>query len=261
MTYNYHTHTFRCHHASGTPEEYILRAITGGIKRMGFSDHIPLRFSDGFESKFRVCVDEGKAYCQEIKALAEKYRDQIEIKVGFEMEYYPALFDEMLKNALEYGAEYLILGQHFYAPENLGGQHTTKADENAEHLQEYVATVIEGMEKGVFTYIAHPDVFNFIGDAELYRRQMRKLCIAARERNVPLEINFLGIRQGRGYPDPVFWQIAGEEKAPVTFGFDAHEAESAFDAVSLEKAEEMVKKYNLNYIGEPELILIKEKQK
>jgi metal-dependent HD superfamily phosphatase/phosphodiesterase len=27
MNYNYHTHTFRSHHASGTPEEYILRAI------------------------------------------------------------------------------------------------------------------------------------------------------------------------------------------------------------------------------------------
>ena len=49
MNYNFHTHTFRCHHASGTPEEYVLRAIDVGIEYMGFSDHFPYRFADGYK--------------------------------------------------------------------------------------------------------------------------------------------------------------------------------------------------------------------
>ena len=32
MNYNYHTRTYLCRHASGTPEEYVQRAIENGIK-------------------------------------------------------------------------------------------------------------------------------------------------------------------------------------------------------------------------------------
>ena len=66
----------------------------------------------------------------------------------------------------------------------------------------------------------------------------------------------LGIRQKRHYPNNLFWQIAGEEKSPVTFGFDAHTALDSYDGKSLEYANDMVKRYNLNYIGMPELDMI-----
>ena len=85
---------------------------------------------------------------------------------------------------------------------------------------------------------------------------MRRLCITSRELKVPLEINFLGIRGGRNYPNDALWQVAGEEKSPVVFGFDAHDIYSAFDGESLSKAKEIVQKYNLNYIGRPELVIL-----
>ena len=258
MIYNYHTHTYRCKHASGTEEEYIIRAIENGVKHMGFSDHIPLKLQDGTESGYRVPVCEGKAYCEAIKALSEKYKAEIDIKVGFEMEYYPEYFDKMLKDAIEYGAEYLILGQHFVKPENTGTKYTNIRSDSTEALKDYVDSVIAAMKKKVFTYVAHPDIFNFTGDVRLYHEEMRRLCIASREMNVPLEINFLGIRDGRSYPNDLFWQIAGEEQAPVTFGFDAHDEKNAFDDASLKTAEKMVEEYNLRYIGKPELILIRE---
>ena len=78
----------------------------------------------------------------------------------------------------------------------------------------------------------------------------------SREKNVPLEINFLGIRGGRHYPNEIFWEMAGEEKSPVTFGFDAHNTEGACDRESLSTAENLVNKYNLNYIGKPEIVNI-----
>lgn len=118
MDYNYHTHTFRCQHAFGTPEEYIKRAIDNGITHMGFSEHFPLKFSDGTQSSYRLQIEDIPDYFSEPSALKEKYKNEIDIKIGFEMEYYPELFDEMLKNARHYGAEYLLLGMHFLAPEN-----------------------------------------------------------------------------------------------------------------------------------------------
>lgn len=115
MNYNLHTHTYLSHHASGTPEEYVLRAIDGGIKYMGFSDHFPWMCADGIKSTFRVDVEDASAYIGEVLRLKEKYKDKIEIHLGFEMEYYPENFSKMLENARAYGAEYLICGEHFVA--------------------------------------------------------------------------------------------------------------------------------------------------
>jgi len=147
----------------------------------------------------------------------------------------------------------LILGHHFLRQEYPNGLGVTRVNDNPEDLEEYVSNVVTAMETGVFTYVAHPDSFNFIGDEELYRKQMRRICVRARELNIPLEINFLGIRRGRHYPKELFWQVAGQEQSPVTFGYDAHDTSEAYDPDSLPIAMDMVKKYHLNYIGRPQL--------
>ena len=54
MIANYHTHTARCHHASGTEEEYIQAAIESGLRVLGFSDHTPYPFPEGYYSKMRM---------------------------------------------------------------------------------------------------------------------------------------------------------------------------------------------------------------
>lgn len=255
MNYNYHTHTKRCGHASGSPEEYVLRAIEGKIKYMGFSDHLPLKFKDGSEGRHRIPFGEAEAYMKEIRELSEKYKDKIDIIAGFEAEYYPEYFDEFLENARKWGADYLILGAHYLAPENNPDvRHTCLACDSEQALKQYVNSVIAAMNTGVFTYVAHPDVFNFTGDDELYKKEMRKICVEAKKLNIPLEINFLGIREGRAYPRMLFWELAGEEQCPVTFGFDAHDVNSAFDGESFVKAMEMVEKYKLNYIGKPDIV-------
>ena len=42
--FNYHTHTYRCGHASTEEDEaYILAAIEAGFKQIGISDHGPFR--------------------------------------------------------------------------------------------------------------------------------------------------------------------------------------------------------------------------
>lgn len=253
MNYNYHTHTFRCSHASGTEEEYIQRAIAGGIKHMGFSDHMPFVFPDGYESGFRVPVTQVEDYFKTLSALREKYKDQIDIHIGFEMEYYPKHFKDMLKKAREYGAEYLILGQHFIYNEHPDGINSTAKQDDIKNLQEYVSNLVAAIQSGVFTYIAHPDMFYFTGEESVYRAEMQKICAASKEHAVPLEINFLGIRGKRHYPNSLFWEIVAEEQSPVTFGFDSHDTLNAYDGESLQKALEMVAELKLNYIGEPAL--------
>ena len=255
MNYNYHTHTKRCGHATGEVEEYILRAIEGGIKYMGFSDHVPLKFNDGSEGRHRIPFDDAVSYMDEIRELAEKYKDTVEIKAGFEAEYYPEYFDAMLENVRKWNADYLILGAHYIMPENDPAvRHSCLATDSTDALEQYVELVIAAMNTGVFTYVAHPDVFNFSGDDEVYIREMRKICVESKRLDIPLEINFLGIREERTYPRDLFWKIAGEEQSPVTFGFDAHDIKSAYDSESYDKAMKMTERYKLNYIGCPNIV-------
>ena len=256
MNYNYHTHTYRCHHASGTEEEYILKAIDGGIKYWGFADHIPQIFPDGYESSYRVPMAEAENYISTLKALREKYKDKIDIKIGFETEYYPSHFKKMTSRMIELGCEYFICGQHFIHEEHPGGVHTSKANDSEADLTEYVDCIIGAIESDIVSYIAHPDLFNFTGSESAYTREITRLCECAKAHNIPLEINFLGIRDHRRYPHDPFWQICGKSGAPVTYGFDAHDIESACDLASKEYADSLTKKYNLNYIGKPKLKLL-----
>ena len=86
---------------------------------------------------------------------------------------------------------------------------------------------------------------------------MRRICQTSKECSIPLEINFKGIRENRIYPNETFWQIAGDVGAPVTFGSDAHDSIDAYDGRSLEKACKIIEKYSLNYVGKPNIILLK----
>jgi len=255
MNYNYHTHTYLCNHATGTPEEYVLKAIDAGIIHMGFSDHMPHICENGIEAGYRVPVAQVENYANSIYELKEKYKDKIDIIFGFEMEYFPGVFKKMVSNALKWGGEYLIYGGH-YTEEN--GAYSGGETEDVNVLKKYSGNVVDAIKTGVFTYIAHPDLINFAGDEDIYREEMLKICIASREENIPLEINFLGIRTNRKYPREEFWALAGEEKCPVTFGFDAHDPEGAGDIASCNRAMEIVNKYGLNYIGEPKIISIKQ---
>lgn len=254
MKVNLHTHTFLCGHATGTPEEYIQRAIENKVKVLGFSEHAPFVFPDGYESGHRVPLSKAKEYMDTLNFLREKYKDKIKIYIGFEMEYYPLYFEDMYKTIKELGAEYLILGQHFVKNEHPDGHYIGMIERPMSDLTRYVNCVIEGMNTGIFTYIAHPDLIEATSDMPFYRKEMTRLCEEAKKCDIPLEINFYGIRDHRFYPFEEFWRIAGQIGCKTVFGFDSHDTLSAFDDYSIPFAEKIVSKYGLTLVKEPEII-------
>ena len=62
ITADYHNHTPRCRHASGTEREYIETAIARGLKVLGFSDHSPYLFPGDYYSTHRMFPEETEAY-------------------------------------------------------------------------------------------------------------------------------------------------------------------------------------------------------
>ena len=90
MKTNYHTHTTRCMHATGSDEDYVLSAIKGGYQELGFSDHTPWKYHTDYVADMRMLPEELPGYVESLRSLREKYQDQISIKIGLECEYFPA---------------------------------------------------------------------------------------------------------------------------------------------------------------------------
>lgn len=246
---NYHTHTTRCKHARGSERDYIEAAIAAGMKILGFADHVPCPFTDGFVSGIRMDMKDAADYVTKIRKLQEEYADRIQILVGFEAEYMPQYFDEQIAHFDELGIDYMIMGQHFLASEQQG-PYTGARTESEEFLTEYVDRVIAGMKTGRFVYLAHPDLVNYRGDSAIYEREIRRMCEALKELHIPLEINLLGLLEHKHYPREEFWEIAGSVGNDVILGIDAHWPEQIGDMNSYHEALKLVQKYHLHLIDQ-----------
>lgn len=249
LTANYHAHTFRCKHAVDTERDYIEAAISMGIKEFGFSDHIPCPFEDGYVSRIRMTMDEAAEYVHTIRTLAEEYRNDIRIYVGFEAEYIPEFYHKQMNMVHTLGVDYLIMGQHFLHSEEKGPYMGTPTDDEA-RIRAYVNQIIEGMDTGSYLYLAHPDLMNYQGMESVYDWEMTRLCKAMKERNIPLELNILGMGEGgKHYPAERFWRIAGEVGNDVVLGLDAHCARQVQDISAYSKCMEIVDEFNLHLIN------------
>lgn len=244
MIANYHTHTWRCHHAIGSERAYVEQAIAAGIRILGFADHTPYLFPNGYVSNFRMLPHEAEGYFSVLTDLKQEYAGEIEIHIGLEAEYYPAYFDRLLRFLEDYPCEYLLMGQHFIHNE-VDGPYSGSSTWDEAVLVQYVSQVLEGLATGKFTYLAHPDLLNWRGDLQTYRREMTRLCRGVKALDIPLEINLLGLYECRQYPRAAFWEIAGETGNRVILGIDAHEPDSFGRVDTEEESRVLAQRYGI----------------
>lgn len=238
MLSNYHTHTWRCMHATGTEEEYVNAAIAQGFDTLGFSDHTPWPYASGFVSGMRMRLDEFEGYRRAVLELREKYRGRIRLPLGLECEAFPE-YTEWLRDFKAEYLDYILLGNHYDRTDEgdqlqlhpRGGFYfgcCTRPEQVARYGQRTVA----GMASGLYDCVAHPDLFLHTYpafDAEC-RAVSRDLCQTARDLDLPLEFNLLGLHRSQTeldlgwqcYPNPDFWTIAAETGCKAIIGFDAH---------------------------------------
>lgn len=229
--FNLHTHTVRCNHAVGEDREYVEAAIRAGMTVLGFADHCPQFFPvKDYYSHFRMHPEQAAEYAESINALKKEYAADIRILLGFETEYYPETFGALMDFVRPLGLDYMIMGQHFVGNEyDEGSYYAASVGKKEDYLARYVAQVKEGLLTGAFTYLAHPDLVWYGGDPDFYKQQMTDLCRFAKEHNIPLEFNLLGLVNGRSYPTPAFWDIVAETGAKAIIGWDAHSPEMLLD--------------------------------
>ncbi len=221
MLANYHTHTVRCKHAVGTEREYIEAAIENGFKVLGFSDHVPQPYKNGYVSGIRMDMSEVPDYFDSLTKLREEYKDRIKIYIGFEVECYEGYFETLMEELKKYPVDYMILGQH-HVPREEDGTYVGFKTDSEEVLKLYADTAIKAMKTGKFKYLAHPDLINFTGPDDIYKKHMRRIVEASIEQDFPLEVNVYGFADRRQYPCDRFFSMASEMGAKFIIGCDAH---------------------------------------
>lgn len=223
IDYCYHTHTKRCGHARGEDEEYVLNAISNGIKVLGFSDHVMLPHisQNGIRGDFSLLED----YLSSINRLKEKYKKQIEILIGFECEYledFVPYYKDLLRSKK---IDYLILGQHCRIDKDNNVEWYFSKDTPLANYTKYKEDLIKGMRSGLFKYVAHPDFFvtSIKGEFdEFFINMSKEICECAQECHIPLEINLNGHHYYRPYPSKEFFSVAKDYSIDFIVGVDAH---------------------------------------
>jgi len=220
-----HNHTTRCNHAQGTIDEYIQRAIELGIDIYGFSEHAPM----DFDSHYRLDFLEMVAYTSEVLEAKERYKDDIKILLGYEVDYLKGHID---KRVLESKVDYLIGSVHFIDkwgfdnPEFIGGW----KDKSIDDIWKAYFEAIEAMAKtGHFDIVGHFDlikVFKFMPSQDI-RTLAKPALQAIKKANMVLEINTAGFRKPvkELYPSPLLLEEAYSLDIPICFSSDAHAVE------------------------------------
>ncbi len=264
MKANYHTHTARCYHAFGTDEEYVKKAIAEGLSILGFSDHAPTVYPEPYESYYKMPPSAIADYFSSLSALRNKYRDKLEIHIGYETEFLPDTWDaslELWRNTPS--PEYLILGQHYTDFETRGrcfGDHSYHSPSRTnpalyvhERLTRYIDGVVKALSTDCFSCLAHPDLLTFLGDNDFYLSEMQRLIDGAKKYGVPLEFNLLGLREGRFYPHREFWELVAKNKLPCVIGCDAHSPEELADFRNIEEGRKYLAELGIEILEEIEL--------
>lgn len=249
ITANYHTHTKRCHHACGEDREYVEAAIAAGIRILGFSDHTPYPTNPDFVSGMRMTLKDADGYFQSITDLKKEYEKDITIYAGVEAEYFPEHFPKLLEFMKDYPLDYMILGEHF-VPNEEHGRYMGARFERKDLLDLYVENVIAGIQTGKFAYVAHPDLPAYEAEdkEEALTEALRKICAAAREENVPLEINMLGYTRGIQYPSERLLRVAAECGNDMIIGMDVHNPEHFSNREAMQACVDMAKRHGLNLL-------------
>ncbi|MEA1983739.1 MAG: histidinol-phosphatase [Campylobacterota bacterium] len=225
MVVDLHNHTPLCNHAEGTIDEYALAAITHSTKFFGFSDHAPM----DFDPKYRMKFAQMKQYEEDVLNAKEKYKDKIEILLGYEVDYLKGHMDERVLNAdVDYliGSVHFLEGWGFDNPEFIGKWEEQDIDEI---WQKYFDTIEEMAKSKLFDIVGHFDlikVFKFMPKGDILKMAETALQ-AIKKSEMILELNVAGYRKeiGEAYPSKTLLQRAFELNIPITFASDAHKPE------------------------------------
>lgn len=248
MISNFHTHTYLCKHAEGDIKDYLEQAKLDSCIALGFSDHCPLP-QDNIDNwpEIRMTIEESYDYIKKIRQEAKNY--DFPVFAGFECEWslrYKNFYKDFLLDELK--VDYLAFGPHWVEHEGSFVYAPQFGDKKLLHI--YTDSMIQAMESGLFSFVAHPDLA--MAGWKTWEEEAKScfgsIIDCAIANNLPLEVNGQGMlkpmmKSEKGlryqYPYDEFWLLAKEKGAMIIANSDAHLPENVIKGAL--KAKEFAK--------------------
>ena len=209
--------------------EFVEQAKIKGIQEICITDHMPLSIS---AAKDRIYSGKVGEYCLFVREVAEKYKDEISIKCGIEIDYHPDFIGEIEQVLSQGQFDYILGSSHMHIftknPENYTYNDFAKmALENS----------IKAVETGYFSAVSHLDMYRAAFfklplvddgyDPLIHKDLIKELLLKIKEKDMYLEIN-PHLAEGRNddlfytYPQAPIVAWALENGLKFSYGSDAH---------------------------------------
>ncbi|HPZ08640.1 MAG TPA: histidinol-phosphatase HisJ [Candidatus Eremiobacteraeota bacterium] len=238
---NYHTH---CNFCDGRDEaeEYVKAAIKEKMTELGFSSHSPLPFS----TTYAVKIEKFSNYIRRIKTLQDKYRKEIKIYLGLEVDYLPSI--KTFQDSLDFRTflDYTIGSVHYVKQLSSGYPWPVDSDDELfqrgineifkgniqEVVENYYSLVREMVQKETYDIIGHLDLIKknnagkkyFSEEENWYKNAIKETLSVIEKKSPLLEVNTSGIRKPAGviYPSPWILRQCKELNIRLMVNSDAH---------------------------------------
>jgi histidinol-phosphatase (PHP family) len=219
---DYHIHTLFSD-GKANAEDYVEPAISAGFSEIGFSEHLTL-----FKEKQDWTIDIKRVheYIRSINNLRKK-TTSIEIRTGFEVDYFPGKEEETYAFLSDLKVDYIIGSVHYLGEKTVDEGPSFYEGKNFDRLfTNYFKMVEEAIESGLFDIIAHCDLIRIYGFKPTFNPEYLYYSLAKclKTHDVAYEVNTNGRNRPLGdfYPDRRFLHIFNEEGVPVCVNSDAH---------------------------------------
>lgn len=230
MLVDYHTHHYRCGHASGTLADVVECAIERGLSEIGLSDHSPIFHFDEPHPfpKTAMHPDEFPNYVREMAEVRDQYKDRIQVRLGVESDYILGWDDFYRDLWAKYPLDYVIGSVHWLERWNVFWTELPEGKDAERIYHEYFESVQAAAQSGIFDILGHLDVpktsSHMTGELTPLVRETLEVIA---DSGVAIELNTSGWRKPVGdcYPSREILGYAAKLGIPVTLGSDAHSPE------------------------------------
>ena len=236
---NYHSHTNYCD-GYNKPEEYAKEAVKQGMIAYGYSSHAPVPFL----CEWTIPERKIGSYINEINLLKAKYKDEIQLYMGLEVDFIPNVTGPNYPQILKLNPDYTIGSIHFVDQFDNGERWCIDWTEDYFYkgLKQIFYNDVKKTVKRFFELNKQmvcesaPDVIGHLDKIRMHNRdlfdennkwykdEVYDLLKLIKSKNVIIEINTRGYYKAgsRLYPDPFFFKDIKRLNIPVSLNSDAH---------------------------------------
>lgn len=229
MPVDYHTHHYRCGHATGTMDDYVEAAIAAGLDQIGLSDHSPIyHLGDDPHPRPATAMSQQELprYIQEMAEVRERFAGRISIRLGVESDYVLGWDEHYRRLWAQYPLDYVIGSVHWLDRWSIFDSSLPPGRDATGVYEEYLRTTQAAARSGAYEIIGHLDCLKtrgHISDLSITPLLEQTVRVLA-ETGVAIELNTSGWRKSIAecYPRAGLLERCCHYGVPVTLGSDAH---------------------------------------